>query len=236
MASIKPWRIMVADVTSTLSVSNVKGRFLVRTLPHVLLARVTNQTTANNARNFNFVEVSGLKYSVFENSVSVNVTGVKCFGCLELAANDFCRRYNLQLEPGSVKADNSTVVGQLTGIDRGVLSRAASEWSSHNAPFVPIARTQWFPSLHLRPKKHYKSDEAGVPRLASCTVFPSGKIVILGAKSFKGAARTACEAGAFLGVDFFDSEEDELQLDGLARGCQRCTNVVAHDVPDSGTA
>ena len=194
----------------SLNVCNVKGRFRVQAPNHLLFDRIARPAAGRITNNFSFVTLSGLKYSVFTNSTWVNVTGLSNFEDLAPAAHSFCNHFGVPLEPESLKTDNSTVVGALPGVDRALLAQVASrktdgiDW---NGPFVVVARTRWFPSIHLRPNNRVTADGAGddarhrrdvLPRLASCTLFPTGKIVILGARNHREAKFTYFAAGTFV--------------------------------------
>ena len=195
-----------------LTVCNVKGRFSVRAPKYLLFNRIAKPSTGRLATNFSFVALNGLKYSVFANSTSVNVTGLTKFSDLGLAAETFCRHFGVALEPLSKTIDNSTVVGELIGVNRELLTKVASreapkeeaDFDDVANAFVVVARTRWFPSIHLRPNKNYPQwvDESEPNVLASCTVFPTGKIVILGAKCIEDAEYTARTAAAFLFRDW----------------------------------
>lgn len=190
----------------SLSVCNVKGRFKVQVLQDLLFRRLIRARAYKVVCNFSFLTLHGLTYSVFDNSPSVNVTGLRSFDELTLAALNFCSAFNVRLELGSIKTDNSTVVGRLDGIDRPLLSEVSSRPDDDDPPaiFVVVARTRWFPSIHLRVnpravRSQPSADEATPQRrLATCTLFPTGKIVILGAKSLQDAEFTAMRAVAFI--------------------------------------
>lgn len=194
---------MVSDLT----VCNVKGRFKVLVDNEELFRHQIRANACKLASNFAFVSVDGLKYSIFDNSRSVNVTGLESFARLTLAAQAFCQHYNVGLEDGSVQADNSTIVGYLTGVDRGLLAEISSRPRDNSADvFLVIARTRWFPSVHLRVNPRAircdpKDTRSVIPsqrRLATCTLFPSGKLVILGAKTLQDARFTARRAVGFI--------------------------------------
>ena len=206
---------MHREVVHSLTVCNVKGRFIVRVPQDVLFRRLIRNSACKISANFSFVTVGGLKYSVFDNSRWVNVTGLSCFADLQRAADDFCKRFGVTLEPDSVVADNSTVVGHLDGVDCEFLANVAFErcgaeldqphftTKANGGPFVVLVRTRWFPSLHLRPGREVVAAQSSLanpefPRLAACTVFPSGKIIVLGARSLRDARYTAQRAWSYL--------------------------------------
>ena len=216
------------DRLTSLTVCNVKGRFSVKAPKDLLFRRIVKPCVSRLTSNFSFVTIQGLKYSVFANSTQVNVTGLKRFTDFAAAAEEFCHHFGVVLDPNSFVVDCSTVVGQLSDVSRALLAEVASRRpgadeeevdevdyphpvssssSGHrrgdsSGPFACVARTRWFPSIHLRPKKQQVLTQAGYdagePRLASCTVFPTGRIVILGARSLRDAHYTAMRASAYM--------------------------------------
>ena len=215
------------DRLTGLTVCNVKGRFSVRASKEHLFRRLVKASVSRITSNFSFVTIQGLKYSVFANSNQVNVTGLKRFSDLAAAAEGFCQHFDVDLDDSSFIIDNSTVVGQLTDVSRAVLAEVASRSEypdeqeegidevdhprapsgrrrqGDTSPFVCVARTRWFPSIHLRPNKQQLLApqvrwDGEDPRLASCTIFPTGRIVILGAKNLRDAHYTAMRASAYM--------------------------------------
>ena len=213
------------DRLTSLTVCNVKGRFSVKAPKDLLFRRIVKPCVSRLASNFSFITIHGLKYSVFANSTQVNVTGLKRFTDLTAAAEEFCHHFGVALDPSSFVVDCSTVVGQLSDVSRGLLSEVASrrpdvdgedvdevdyphpvpsssQRREDSSPFACVARTRWFPSIHLRPRRQQilqqASYDAGEPRLASCTVFPTGRIVILGARSLRDAHYTAMRASSYM--------------------------------------
>lgn len=224
------------DRLTEFSVCNVKGRFSVIAPKDLLFRRIAKTNTIRAASNFSFVTIHGLKYSVFANSNQVNVTGLKRFGDLASAAEEFCEHFDVELDPASFIIDNSTVAGQLADVSRALLAEVATRSDypdvfeenldevdhpdavsvrrrhGDTAPFVCVARTRWFPSIHLRPNKQQTSQQARwdgtEPKLSSCTIFPTGRIVILGAKSLRDAHYTAMRASAYM----FNEPEFSIRL------------------------
>ena len=113
------------EVAHSFTVCNVKGHFLVRVPQDVLFRRLLRNSAYKISTNFAIVTVGGLKYSVFDKSRWVNVCGLSCFADLRKAAAEFCERFGVTLEPDSVRADNSTVVACLDGVDCEFLAKVA---------------------------------------------------------------------------------------------------------------
>lgn len=199
-------------VMEGLIVHNVKARFKIRKKKSehvkedlsiddiVCIGKYTSHS------NFDVEEFLTQKYLVFNESPTINVTGIKNFDKVIPIIEDYCKIRRLALDLCSITVDNSTATTSIPNVSRTILGRIAKEHRDQGKDYTISALLRHFPSILIRDRTRGKP---------TVSIFPSGKILILGGKSLKAIEEALLRALGILREHGWSERETEAKRNDI---------------------